>query len=299
MRTVGIVLLATGGAFGFVLYFAQDAPLVLGLIPPILIITGGFTFYRGRQQAARKGAAGAMDTPGPKVLYLRSFDSDPSVVRQTFKPLLTAELMSGLASEEELLAEVLRPFGRLVAIGRPGERLPAPGAARVYVDDSSWQAVVNEQMLEAQLVIIRIGSSAGLMWELCRAREVVNPRRLLLVVLKLPKRQVAAAVADAGQALGVPLPLPSGNSALGRPEGIYRFSSTWQPEFLAIRPPVMRRSVYKRLRSGFAFALRPVFEDFGIPWIRPGLSKLTISSLVAVGVVLVAPLLLIAVSLVV
>ena len=60
----------------------------------------------------------------------------------------------------------------------------------------------------------------------------------------------------------------------------------------------MRRSVYKRLRSGFAFALRPVFQDFGIPWIRPGLSKLTITSFVAVGVVLVAPLLLIAVSLV-
>jgi hypothetical protein len=87
MRAVGIVLLAVGGAFGFGLYFAQDAPLVLGLIPPILI-TGGFPFYRGRQQAARQGAEGTMDAPGPKVLYLRSFDSDPSVVRQTFKPLI-------------------------------------------------------------------------------------------------------------------------------------------------------------------------------------------------------------------
>jgi hypothetical protein len=43
-------------------------------------------------------------------------------------------------------------------------------------------------------VIIRIGCSAGLMWKLCRAREVVDMRRLLLVMLKLPKRQVAAAV---------------------------------------------------------------------------------------------------------
>src|SRR5207247_1203586 len=40
----------------------------------------------------------------------------------------------------EPLAEVLRPFGDLVAIGRAGEQLPTPGAARIYASDAKWKS---------------------------------------------------------------------------------------------------------------------------------------------------------------
>jgi hypothetical protein len=200
-------------------------------------------------------------------------------LRQTFVPLLTSGLMSGLASEEEQLADVIRPFGRLVAIGRPGEDLPTPGAARMYAADEAWQALVNEQMSLARLVIVRLGASGGLLWELRRAREVVDPRRLLLVVLGLRGQRLEQAIAGAERALGVRIPRPTGRFLIARRAGVYRFSSTWQPEFFVIRAPLMRRSSYKPLRSGFKFALQPVFDDFGIPWARPAVAKLMVFSI--------------------
>ena len=63
----------------------------------------------------------------PHVLYLRSFQTDAST---PFKVLA-----SGFTTEEEQLADVLRPLGEMVAIGRPGESLPTPGAARTYATD--------------------------------------------------------------------------------------------------------------------------------------------------------------------
>jgi hypothetical protein len=279
MRVIGIVLLVVGALFALVLSFA-DAPPAVSVVPLLLIVAGGFSLHRGRQYSARRIAVPDLQAPGPRVLYLRSFDTDPSILKQTFLPLLTPGLLSGLASEEEQLAEVVRPFGRLVAIGRPNERLPAPGAARIYVDDSAWQALVTEQMTLARLVIIRIGASGGLLWELHQARAVVDPRRLLLVVLGQPKRHLKLAIAEAERALGVRLPRPTGRSVIARPAGIYRFSSSGRPEFLVMRPPFMRRSIYKYFRSAFTFVLRPVFEDFRIPWTRPPVAKMMILSLV-------------------
>ena len=186
--------------------------------------------------------------------------------------------MSGLASEEEQLADVIRPFGRLVAIGRPGEGLPTPGAARMYVADKAWQTLVNEQMSLARLVIVRLGASGGLLRELRRAREVVDPRRLLLVVLGLRGERLEQAIAGAERALGVRISRPTGRFLIARRAGVYRFSSTWQPEFLVIRAPLMRRSSYKSFRSGFKFALQPVFDDFDIPWARPAVAKLMVFS---------------------
>jgi hypothetical protein len=46
-------------------------------------------------------------------------------------------LLSGLTQEEQLV-EALKPAGPVVAVGRPGERLPPVGARRIYlVDDES------------------------------------------------------------------------------------------------------------------------------------------------------------------
>lgn len=38
-------------------------------------------------------------------------------------------------SEEDKLADVMKEYGLMVAIGKPGEQLPTSGAYRLYVDD--------------------------------------------------------------------------------------------------------------------------------------------------------------------
>jgi hypothetical protein len=278
-RIIGIGLLVVGALLPFGLRFVQEAPLLLYLLPAALLVIGGFTFYRGRQLSARRAAPADLTTAGPRVLYLRAFTSDPTTVKQSLYPLLTVGLFSGLTSDEEQLVEVLRPFGRMVAIGQPGEWLPDPGAARVYRDDNAWQATVDEQMRLARLVIIRIGSGEGLQWELRHARAVVDPSRLLLFCARLSRSKLRRAIARAEDALELRLPPPHG-------AGFYRFYAAWQAQFLRIRAPLLRRSSYKPLRSGSMYALRPVFDQFGIVWTRPRISKLMVFAAVVAALFL-------------
>jgi hypothetical protein len=123
----------------------------------LVIIPGGaFLLYRGRQYAAQASAKTIITDSKPHVLYLRAFRSDTSALKQA-SSLNAYGLLGTLTpkSEEEQLAEVLLPFGELIAIGRPGESLPNPGAARIYTSDAEWKDVVKRQIQGAQLVVIR------------------------------------------------------------------------------------------------------------------------------------------------
>ena len=86
---------------------------ILAALFPILSVAGAFLFWRGRQYAAQVSAERILTDAKPHLLYLRPFRSDETTRKQVFGPRLTT-------SEEEQLADVLRPFGELVAIGRPG-----------------------------------------------------------------------------------------------------------------------------------------------------------------------------------
>ncbi len=125
LKIAGIALLVAGGLLYAALGGPDDDPS--GFLGVIVMIGGLLLHFRGRQQAAKFRAMGpesAVTDSKPDVLYLRSFSTDAST---SFKIL-----QSGLTTEEEQLADVLRPFGDLVAIGQPGEPLPIPGATRVY-----------------------------------------------------------------------------------------------------------------------------------------------------------------------
>jgi len=67
------------------------------------------------------------------------FEAIPQL-KGTFFSSIPGAGVSGITTQEEQLAEVLRPFGDLVAIGRAGEQLPTPGAARIYASDAEWKS---------------------------------------------------------------------------------------------------------------------------------------------------------------
>ena len=46
------------------------------------------------------------------------------------------------------------PSRRLVAIGRPWEWLPMPGAARLYVSDEDWKNVASALMAQAAVLML-------------------------------------------------------------------------------------------------------------------------------------------------
>jgi hypothetical protein len=96
---------------------------ICGLSAPLrflLIFAGAFLFWRGRQYAAKADAERIITDSNPDVLYLRAFRSDPSIKGYLFSSMRVASVVSGMTTQEEQLAEVLRPIGDLVAIGQPG-----------------------------------------------------------------------------------------------------------------------------------------------------------------------------------
>jgi hypothetical protein len=241
-----------------------------------MVVGGAFLCWRGRQYRAQATAQNIFGDAKPDVLYLRAFEADRSIFRYVAWCFFLPRLVSGLITEEEQLRDVLRPFGDLVAIGRPGEKLPTPGAARLYVSDAEWQSVVSDQMRSAALVVIRAGRGKGLLWELKQAFAHLDPTKLLILVLKMKRKDYAAFREEMSTMLGVSFPAFHGFTLFRRVSGFVRFSSDWTPEMLRLYAPYARRTIYKPYQPLFHFTLKPVFKDFGLEWQTPPVSILSV-----------------------
>jgi hypothetical protein len=273
LKIVGIALLVAGGVLYAALGGPDDDPS--GFLGVIVMIGGVLLHFRGRQHAAKlramRAQSAATDSK-PDVLYLRSFTSDASTSVKV--------VQSGLTTEEEQLADVLRPFGDLVAIGQPGEPLPIPGATRVYAKDSEWKNVVLERMRSAPLVVIRAGTGPGLLWEFAQAVTELSPERLLIFVFNISVKDYATFADEVRASCGLNLPRIEGNSPLkavidyresssNAQRGFICFSRDWSAAFLPL-PITVVRTGYNDFRKPFSLALRGVFERHGFAWRAAG-----------------------------
>jgi len=188
-KRVGIALLAVGlsssavigGPGALISMKSKLLMAIFDILPPTLMVSGAFLYWRGRQYAAQTRAESINTNAQPHLLYLRPFHSDYTTMKGVFSP--TAYRLE--TTEEEQLADVLRPFGGLVAIGRPGESLPTPGAARIYTSDEEWRDVVKRQMQATRLVVIRAAVGENVLWELGQAVSTLEPQKMLILVLKM------------------------------------------------------------------------------------------------------------------
>jgi hypothetical protein len=165
-----------------------------------------------------------------------------------------------------VLAEVLQPFGELMAIGRPGESLPTPGAARIYTSDEEWKDIVKRQIQAAQLVVIRASAGENVLWELTQALKILNPQTLLILFLDAKVRDYESFRTRANSILDVPLPESTRLRRYGLVSGFIGFDAGWNPSFFALRAPFLRGGSFKRRCK---CALKPVFESFGLEWQAP------------------------------
>jgi len=228
--------------------------VILDFLQPISIGLGAFLFWRGRQYAAQASAVSIITDAKPHLLYLRPFQSDWTTTKNIFRN------RSDWITEEEQLADVLRPFGELVAIGRPGEGLPTPGAARIYASDEEWKDVVKRQMQSTRLVVIMAAVGENVLWELTQATK------MLILVLKMKADDYESFRTKANPILGVSLPARAPSWRFGRVSGFISFAADWKPNFLALKGPYFRGGSFKSLAK---YALRPVFESFGLEWQPP------------------------------
>jgi hypothetical protein len=284
LKTIGVTLIVVGvilqttvlGQYTFILHRAlgwTPTPLtqlvISFFVPPLIFSVGAFLLWRGRQYAAKADTERIVTDSNPDVLYLRSFRSDPSTARYVFSSALT----SRFETEEEQLRDVLRPIGDLVAIGKPGEDLPTPGATRIYVSDEEWKEEVKRRMRAARLVVIRAGVGENLLWEAKHALETLNPQKLLMLVLNMKAKDYETFCTKVNPLLGVSLPEGAILPRLSRRvSGFIGFDADWKPSFFPLRAPFFRWSRFKPYRAYFKFALRPVFERVGLEWQPPPVS---------------------------
>jgi hypothetical protein len=240
------------------------------IVPTLIFYVGFFLFWRGRQYAAKANTERIVTDSNPDVLYLRSFRSDPSTARYVFSSALTSQF----ETEEEQLRDVLRPIGDLVTIGKPGEDLPTPGAARIYVSDEEWKEEVQRRMRAARLVVIRAGVGENLLWEAKHAFETLNPQKVLILVLNMKPKDYESFRTKVNPLLGVSLPEGATLPRLWRRvSGFIDFAADWKPSFFPLPPPPFFRSnPFNLYEASFKFALRPVFERFGQEWQPPPFS---------------------------
>ena len=288
LRMIGVFLLITGSLLGVGSVLLIDVPrlkpagaagdLILAFcvvftVPSLAI--GAFFYRRGRQYADEAVAKRVISDSRPNLLYLRSFAADVSTMDYVNLALGLGNVASGWKTDEEQLREVLQPFGDLVAIGKPGETLPTPGAARLYASDAEWKKDATDQMQTARLVVIRAGISGGLLWEVKEVVQLVNPKKLLILILNMMRKDYEAFRKEADQIFNATFPSVHELKRFGTISGFFRFSPNWSPIFLPLRAPFFR-CAYKQYGVLFKFTLRPLFEEYGLEWQPPPVSLLPI-----------------------
>lgn len=261
----------------------SDAVLVLLLFMTISLgfflsaSLGPKILYRGKQYEARvKAALSEADTRQP-VLYLRPFMLDEGSGWWFWRLIKAGGVgMPAFTSVEEQLADAVAPIGPLVAIGKPDEQLPTPGAVRHYFADDIWQNVVKEWISKARVIILRPGMSEGLWWELKEAVAAMPAESLLLLVLKMKQADYLCFSQIFNYRLDIRLPNFNEVSRWRRASGFIEFNAAWQARFLPLKAPILRKEDFAPLKATFNHTLQPMFNRLGVSWCPSPLSKTTL-----------------------
>lgn len=113
------------------------------------------------------------------ILYLRSFHLDK---KRLFE---NGTLPFARESTELSVMKVLSEFGQPVAIGIPNEKIPPMGIPRVYADDFTWQSLVTDLIAASSWIVLQIGSSNWVEWEL---RRIVESNQLERTIIVFPAK---------------------------------------------------------------------------------------------------------------
>ena len=259
-------------------------------IGAVLVAIGGRLYYRAKQYAAKNLAEQiATRNSDNDLLFLRPFSAD-STLNKVIKGPNTVTIMQNLQSTiEEDLYKVFEPFGNLIAIGKPGEKLPVPGAVRIYAD-TDWKEIVTDKMKKSRLVIIEGGEGEGLNWELQQAFKIVDPKKLLIFIPQMSKISYDKFRRLALENIAIELPDRKSIKKMKAFSsiGFVRFTENRTPEFLPLDAPIFRVNPYKPFYARFYYTLKPLFEEYGIEWKTLPFIKSYVVALAVLGAIILA-----------
>ncbi|GAA3464722.1 hypothetical protein ACFFSW_05205 [Saccharothrix longispora] len=281
---VGYVLLVGGFLGGTLSLRVEGLPWGARswvLVGAVVAVALASPVLRHSRRRSARDAVRALEADGRRpVLYLRAFVDDHTSAAVDNVTVGLSGFLLPVHSREEQLASVLRAFGPVIAVGRPGEPLPHLGAARFYLPPDDWRPGVLRLMELSRLVVLRLGPGEGLWWELERARATQPPDKLVLLVPgdrdDLHRRLDGHLPTPARLDLLVP------SSADRWTAAVVAFDADWAPH---VSPVVPAGSPPGSPAHHVARALRAALESVGVR--RRGLvTRVNTGMLVAFGKVL-------------
>jgi hypothetical protein len=154
--------------------------LVAVLVPWYLVTVS--LYRRARVEALLPASELSRENPRPIILYLRSFvDDNLKMHARAANGRIWLERLIRV-SFEEVVTDHLWRYGPVVAIGKPKDELPPLGAAREYLSDLSWRQAVEQLMAQASTIVLAVGRTEGLIWELDTLIKLDLTRKLVLLL---------------------------------------------------------------------------------------------------------------------
>lgn len=230
-KPLGWLLIVVAGVFmifmAIILLFLPLRGALAGAIQGggtfLLLFIGIFLIIFGRKKKASLAEEVLAKDKRPPIIYFRPFNIDGTPI-SGFQALIT--------TYEERLSKALRPLGPFIAIGRPKERIPELGAAKMYLNDESWQNDVGTLAENAALIVLHLGVSEGILWELQTVLTFVKPQQIILS-LPMNRRGTALDVEtynEVCEMISTILSLPSPDN-VGKARFIC-FDNDWNPILL-------------------------------------------------------------------
>lgn len=127
------------------------------------------------------------------VLFIRSFRTDRKAfwIGSNFSipeelPDDNSGMLIHYSFAEYLGSTFARYFGPLNGLGNPQDTVPLKGLQISYQEDDGWKEVLSEQLDACSIIVMSVGQSANLKWELEQIKERSLTDKLFLLIP--PKR---------------------------------------------------------------------------------------------------------------
>jgi hypothetical protein len=173
--TAVIVLFVGLAAIGVLDAFVTEINQIHKIIVTVYTFALLYLTYRihltGRYYAQKARELHTGDNRAP-ILYLRSFTADTTMTKVKISSI----------TEEEQIVGIFSAVGPVIALDNPVKEIMAPGAKRFSVTDEEWQNRVLRLMHKARLIVIRLGDTPSLHWEITHAIRMLKPEQLLFIV---------------------------------------------------------------------------------------------------------------------
>lgn len=178
--------------------------LILGVA---LIVASAIPLRLARRLSMRQAHRRLTHDKRDPVLLLRAFSDDGIKLRA--RRTRRHSMFDRIALRrwdrlEEILAAQLDGIGPVEAIGEPGSRLPPLGAVRRSYQGEAWRTGVQELISEAALIVVDLGRTRSLAWEVAQIRDRDALKRTLFVLPPVPAGERRARLHALAEVLDMP-----------------------------------------------------------------------------------------------